>query len=148
MSLCLRQMENVSQAAKVRRRCQGYQYKRKCNFIYTHKKSMTFPVPIFTKLMKTKQCYAEIPYTNWTTSIQHTNINSRMSIHKLWLSLHMFSWNLLSWNKFLWTTPALNFIQITQKYRKNDKFSFTAQSKECVPLHWFSQNSSSNIHFL
>jgi len=57
---------------------------------------MTFPVQIFTKLMKATQCYVEILYTkfyftNWTTSIQHTNINVHTSISKLWLSLHIFS---------------------------------------------------------
>jgi hypothetical protein len=121
MSLRLGQVENVGQAARVRRR-RGYRYQWKCNFIYTHKKSVTFSVQIFTKLMKATQCYVEIFYTkfyftNWTTSIQHTNINSCMSISKLRLSLHIFSWN-SSWNKFLGTTPALCLIQIIHKIQK------------------------------
>jgi hypothetical protein len=86
-------------------------------------------VILFTPIRKVQPSLCRFSQNSWKLHsvmskyfipnfISHTNIKSRISISKLWLSLHIFSWNSPSWNKFLWTTSALYLIQIIHKIQK------------------------------
>lgn len=80
------------------------QYKKQCNFIYTRKKCAAFRTPIFMKLTNALQHFVHISYRISRKS-DKTNRNSPSTLHKGCLSLHPFSRNSQSCNKFLWTSP-------------------------------------------
>jgi hypothetical protein len=68
----------------------------KCNFVYTHKKSMSFPVPVFVKLSNVQQHHVQISCTkfnlNLTANVESMDRILIVALSKVWFLLHWFSW--------------------------------------------------------
>ena len=95
-------------------------------------------MPIFPTLTNAQQHYAEVPYTefqtNQTKHVESTNVNSCLHTSTLWLSLCESSQNSLSFNKFVWTSPVPDFIEVDKTRRKYGQSSIHALTQQ-VPFN-------------
>jgi hypothetical protein len=120
------------------------QYKHKFNFIYDHKKSAAFPLPIFMKLANTRQHYVSVFYIEfnlkWAINVGSMDRYSFTPLSKVWLLLCLLPQN--SWLlKVCGHLPYWILSKWDVKYRKYGHNFIYCYSKISFLLYCIVQNS-------
>lgn len=76
-------------------------------FIYAHKESKAFPESSFARLINAQQCYVCISYP---ISPKSDNKCEKYGYKFIYTSKWITSFSVLTFKKFLWTSPILNFV--------------------------------------
>ena len=115
-------------------------YTRKYNIIYTHKKSIAFPLQISTKLTNARH-YFQIPCTKFhpkdIINVECTCVKKLTTLSRVWLSQQWFSWNLLLLSIFCGCILIRILSKLYKKFIKYGQHSIHALMQGILSLSWF-----------